>query len=70
MRWWSRLRSLRLLDQVREVIRAKHYSVRTEQAYLYWVRSYVRWHGRHGQMQHPRDMGGAEVNRHVLAARS
>jgi len=60
--------SRRLLEQVREVLRYKHYSLKTEQAYLYWIRFYVRWHGRHGQMQHPRDMGGAEVNRHVLAA--
>ena len=53
--------SKRLLDQVREVLRYKHYSLKTEQAYLYWVRFFVRWHGRDGQMQHPRSMGGAEV---------
>lgn len=53
--------SKRLLEQVREILRYKHYSLKTEQAYLYWIRFYVRWHGRHGQMQHPRDMGGAEV---------
>jgi site-specific recombinase XerD len=46
---------------VREVLRYKYYSLKTEQAYLYWVRFYVRWHGRHGQMQHPRDMGCAEA---------
>jgi hypothetical protein len=50
-------RSPRLLDQVREVIRGKHYSARTEQAYLYWVRLYVRWHGRAGSMRHPKEMG-------------
>lgn len=49
--------SKRLLDQVREVLRYKHYSLKTEQAYLYWVRFFVRWHGRNGLMQHPRDMG-------------
>lgn len=38
-------RTLRLLDQVRDVIRGKHYSARTEQAYLHWVRLYVRWQG-------------------------
>jgi integron integrase len=53
--------SKRLLDQVREVIRYKHYSLKTEQAYLYWVRFFVRWHGRNGVMRHPRDMGGAEI---------
>ena len=50
--------SKRLLDQVREVLRYKHYSLKTEQAYLYWIRFYVRWHGRDGEMQHPRAMGG------------
>lgn len=53
--------SPRLLDRVREVIRYKHYSLKTEEAYLYWIRFFVRWHGRAGAMRHPRDMGGAEV---------
>jgi site-specific recombinase XerD len=48
---------LRLLDQLRQVLRYKHYSLRTEQAYLYWVRFFVRWHGRDGRMQHPRALG-------------
>jgi len=43
------------------VLRYKHYSLKTEQAYLYWVRFFVRWHGRDGQMQRPRSMGSAEV---------
>ena len=38
-------RTTRFLDQVRDVIRGKHYSARTEQAYLYWARLYVRWQG-------------------------
>ena len=53
--------SKRLLEQVSEVLRYKHYSLKTEQAYLYWIRFFVRWHGRDGPMQHPRRMGGAEV---------
>jgi site-specific recombinase XerD len=53
--------SARLLDQLREVLRYKHYSLRTEEAYLYWVKFFVRWHGRSGQVRHPRDMGAAEV---------
>ena len=53
--------SKRLLEQVSEVLRYEHYSLKTEQAYLYWVRFFVRWHGRDGQMRHPRGMGGAEV---------
>ena len=52
---------LRLLDQMREVLRYKHYSLRTEQAYLYWVRFFVRWHGRGGTMRHPKSMAADEV---------
>ena len=51
------LASSRLLDQLRERIRYLHYSQRTEEAYVHWVRAYVRWHG----MKHPVEMGGAEV---------
>lgn len=53
--------STRLLDQLREVLRYKHYSLRTEEAYVYWVRFFVRWHTRNAQARHPRDMGEAEV---------
>lgn len=49
--------STRLLGQVREQARYLHYSLRTEKAYVYWVRLFVRWHG----LKHPRDMGPAEV---------
>ena len=55
------LQSARLLDQVRERIRYLHYSLSTEKTYLYWVRFYVRWHGRNGKMTHPRDMGAKQV---------
>lgn len=55
------LRSTRLLDQLRERIRYLHYSLNTEKAYLHWVRFFIRWHGRNGEMRHPRDMGAAEV---------
>lgn len=54
--------SVRLLDQLREVLRFKHYSLRTEEAYLYWVKFFLRWHGRSGQVRHTRDnMGATEV---------
>ena len=53
--------STRLLDQLRERLRYLHYSLQTEKAYLYWVRFFIRWHGRGGVMRHPRDMGAAEV---------
>ncbi len=47
----------RLLDQVRDRIRLKHYSIRTEQAYLDWVRRFVVFHDR----RHPRELGHAQV---------
>lgn len=47
----------RLLDQVREVIRIRHYSIRTEQAYLQWIRRFILFHGK----RHPRDMGAPEL---------
>ena len=49
----------RLMDEVRRRLRLKHYSLRTEQAYLYRIRRYIRDNGR----RHPRDMGGVEVER-------
>ena len=55
------LKSIRLLDQVRERIRYLHYSRSTEKVYLYWVKFFIRWHGREGRMKHPRDMGPREV---------
>jgi integron integrase len=55
------LQSTRVLDQLRERIRYMHYSLSTEQVYVYWVRFFIRWYGRNGQMQHPRDIGAAGV---------
>ena len=51
------LSSTRLLDQLRERLRYLHYSLRTEQNYVYWARFFIRWHG----LRHPKDMGGKEV---------
>ena len=50
-------RPRKLLDQVRDAIRLKHYSYRTEQSYVGWIRRYILFHSK----QHPKDMGGAEV---------
>lgn len=47
----------RLLDQLREQIRVRHYSIRTEDVYVKWVRDYVRFHG----LRHPSELGAAEV---------
>lgn len=56
------LHSTRLLDQLRECLRYRHYSLNTEKSYVYWVRFFVRWSARaSGAMRHPRDMGAADV---------
>jgi integron integrase len=58
----------RLLDRVRDKIRLKHYSLRTEQAYVDWIRRYILHHGK----RHPSDMGAAEVEAfltHLAAVR-
>jgi len=47
----------RLLDRVREAIRTRHYSRRTERAYAGWIRRFVLFHGK----RHPQEMGEAEV---------
>jgi len=47
----------KLLDQLRDKIRLKHYSIRTEEAYADWVRRFILHHGK----RHPRELGGAEV---------
>ena len=47
----------RLLDQVRGKIRLKHYSIRTEQAYVDWIKRFVL----HFDKRHPRELGAAEV---------
>ena len=49
----------RLLDQVRAAVRARHYSPRTEKAYVGWVRRYIVFHGK----RHPSEMGEAEISR-------
>ena len=49
--------SPRLLDRLRQEIRIRHYSRRTEQAYVSWVRRFIVFHGK----RHPRDLGASEV---------
>jgi integron integrase len=50
-------RAPKLLAQVVDAIRIRHYSIRTEEAYVYWVKAFVRFHG----LRHPREMGAREV---------
>src|SRR3569832_1444870 len=58
----------KLLEQVREKIRVKHYSIRTEKAYVDWIKRFILFHGK----KHPAQMGMEEVNRfltHLAAQR-
>lgn len=50
-------RPKKLLEQVRDVMRVKHYSYRTEQTYVYWIRRFILFHHK----RHPIEMGVAEV---------
>jgi integron integrase len=63
----------KLLDRVRDAIRVKHFSIRTERAYVGWIKRYIIFHG----VRHPQEMGAAEieaflthlaVKRHVAAS--
>ena len=48
----------KLLDQVRYAIRTRHYSPRTEEAYVHWIRRYIVFHGK----KHPSTLGEADIS--------
>ncbi len=54
----TKARPPRLLDRIRSAIRVRHYSIRTEEAYLAWVRRFIKFH-----KQHPRDLEADQINR-------
>jgi hypothetical protein len=54
-------KSPKLLDQVRQAIRTKHYSYRTEQTYVEWVKRFIHFHDK----RHPKDMGAEEVQSYI-----
>lgn len=47
----------KLLDQVRQVLRTNHYSLRTEEAYVDWIKRFILFHGK----RHPQDMDTPEL---------
>jgi len=55
-------RSKRLLDRVRDAIRLKGYSVRTEEAYADWIKRFILFHDK----RHPREMGYSDVRAFLL----
>ena len=54
-------KSPRLMDEVRSAIRVRHYSIRTEQAYVHWIAAFIRFNA----MRHPRDLGAREVSAYL-----
>src|SRR5256885_2125728 len=48
----------KLLDRTRNAIRSRHYSPRTEEAYVMWIKRYIFFHGK----RHPGSMGAEQVN--------
>ena len=52
------LREPRLLERVRQALRVRHMSLKTEKAYLHWIRRYILHHGK----RHPLEMGETEIN--------
>jgi hypothetical protein len=50
-------RPKKLLEQVQDVIRLKHYSYQTEKIYIYWIRHYILFHNK----CHPKDMGSKKI---------
>ncbi|MBI2214465.1 MAG: integron integrase [Acidobacteria bacterium] len=48
----------KLLDRVSDAIRVRHYSIRTEEAYIHWIRRFILFHGK----RHPSAMGADEIN--------
>jgi integron integrase len=54
-------RGKKLLEQVRETLRAKHYSYRTEKSYLDWIKKFILFHNK----RHPNKMGASEVQDYI-----
>ncbi len=51
----------KLLDHVRHVLRTKHYSMKTEEAYIHWIKKYIFFHHK----RHPKEMGEKEINQFI-----
>ena len=56
------LQSARILDQLRERFRYLHYSLRTEEAYVYWAKAFIRLH----KLRHPAELGKLEIEAYLM----
>ena len=62
----SRPQKSPLLEEVRQLMRLRHRSIRTEDSYLRWIEEFLRFEkDRSGQWRHPREMGNDEINRYL-----
>ena len=52
----------KLLDQVREVLRVKHYAIRTEEMYIHWIKRYILFH----KKRHPNEIGDDEIRAFLI----
>ena len=57
----NKLSKTKLLDEVRNVIRLRHYSRRTEESYVNWIRRYILFHNK----KHPRDLDEKEIRNYL-----
>ncbi len=57
----SAARQHRLLERVRAAIRTKHYSLRTEKAYVHWIKRFIIFH----KKRHPAEMGEGEIGAYL-----
>ncbi len=53
----TKRREKKLLDRVRDAIRTKHYPIRTEEAYVNWIKRFILFHDK----RHPQEMEAAEI---------
>ncbi len=57
---------MKLLEQVSDVIRLKHYSYKTEKSYINWIKRYIIFHNK----RHPKEMSGREIEEFLTPKRS
>jgi len=57
----SPVKKPKLLDQVRAAVRTKHYSMKTEEAYVHWIKRFILFHNK----RHPKEMGEKEINQFI-----
>jgi site-specific recombinase XerD len=58
---------MKLLDQLRQALRTKHYAYRTEQCYVRWTVQYLRFHKRCDEWRHPSTLGATDIEQFLTA---